>query len=104
MSTLQLIESQTFTWDIEAFSKQTEPKDTSYFLSTSESKFFLRFYPQYEIRHMLNHVAVYLQRGPPYAKDLSVLYKVAIIDSSGAKCYAEGKKYVNIQYTVYFIT
>lgn len=92
MSSLQLTESQTFTWEIEAFSKQTESKDTGYFLSTNDNKFFLRFYPQYEIRHMLNHVAVYLHRGPPYGKDLSVIYKIAIIDSNGTKCYTEGKR------------
>lgn len=92
MSDLQLTESQTFTWEVDAFSKQAEAKDTSYFFSSNDNKFFLRLYPQYEIRHMLNHVAVYLHRGPPYGKDLSVLYKVAMIDSNGDKCFPEAIK------------
>ena len=87
----QLTESQTFTWEIDNFSKLAEQKDTSYFFSTNvDNKFFLRLYPQYEIRHMLNHVAVYLHRGPPYGKELSVGYKIAVVDAKGDKRFAEG--------------
>lgn len=99
----QITESQTFTWEIENFSKLAEPKDTSYFYSANiDNKFFLRLYPQYEIRHMLNHVVVYLHRGPPYGKEITVNCKIAVIDASGEKQFAEGKYRSNIQSQISF--